>query len=63
METVAARRRVLEGTWWEVYQDPALNALEEQVALSNQNVAQAEAQYREAKAAVGVARAALSSGC
>ncbi|HTS47152.1 MAG TPA: efflux transporter outer membrane subunit [Bryobacteraceae bacterium] len=48
-----------KGRWWEVYQDPALNALEQQVALSNQNVLQAEAQYREAKAAVGVARAAL----
>jgi len=49
----------LKGRWWEVYQDPALNALEEQVAVNNQNVLQAEAQYREAKAAVGVARAAL----
>jgi NodT family efflux transporter outer membrane factor (OMF) lipoprotein len=34
--------------------------LEEQVSVSNQNVLQAEAQYREAKAAVSVARAALS---
>lgn len=49
----------MKGKWWEVYQDPALNALEEQVAISNQNVQQAEAQYRQAKAAVRVARAAL----
>ncbi len=49
----------LKGKWWEIYQDPALNALEEQVAISNQNVAQAEAQYRQARAAVSVARAAL----
>lgn len=49
----------LKGRWWEIYKDPALNALEDQVAVSNQNVLQAEAQYREAKAAVGVARAAL----
>jgi len=49
----------LKGKWWEVYNDPALNALEEQVSISNQNVLQAEALYREAKAAVGVARAAL----
>jgi NodT family efflux transporter outer membrane factor (OMF) lipoprotein len=48
-----------KGRWWEVYSDPALNALEEQVSVSNQNVLQAEAQYREAKAAVGVARSAL----
>ena len=49
-----------KGRWWELYNDAALNALEEQVSVSNQNVLQAEAQYREAKAAVGVARAALS---
>jgi len=49
----------LKGRWWEIYSDPALNALEEQVTISNQNVLQAEAQYREAKAAVSVARAAL----
>ena len=48
-----------KGRWWELYNDPALNALEEQVSVSNQNVAQAEAQYREARAAVSVARAAL----
>jgi len=49
-----------KGRWWELYNDAALNALEEQVSVSNQNVLQAEAQYREAKAAVSVARAALS---
>jgi len=50
---------VLRGKWWEIFGDPALNALEEQVSISNQNVLQAEAQFREAKAAVRVARAAL----
>ena len=48
-----------KGRWWELYNDSALNALEEQVSVSNQNVLQAEAQYRQAKAAVSVARAAL----
>jgi NodT family efflux transporter outer membrane factor (OMF) lipoprotein len=48
-----------KGKWWELYNDPALNALEEQVAVSNQNVQQLEAQYREAKAVVSVSRAAL----
>src|SRR5271165_1295982 len=48
-----------KGRWWELYNDPALSALEEQVSVSNQNVLQAEAQYRQAKAAVTVARAAL----
>jgi NodT family efflux transporter outer membrane factor (OMF) lipoprotein len=48
-----------KGRWWELYNDAALNALEEQVSVSNQNVLQAEAQYRQARAAVSVARAAL----
>jgi NodT family efflux transporter outer membrane factor (OMF) lipoprotein len=51
---------LLKGKWWEIYNDPALNALEEQVSLSNQNLAQAEAVYREARASVLVIRAALS---
>jgi len=50
---------MLRGKWWEIFGDPALNALEEQVNISNQNVLQAEAQYREAKAAARVARSAL----
>src|SRR5438105_7398929 len=49
----------LKGRWWELYNDPALNALEEQVSVTNQNVVQAEAHYREARAQVGIARAAL----
>jgi NodT family efflux transporter outer membrane factor (OMF) lipoprotein len=48
-----------KGRWWELYNDAPLNALEEQVSVSNQNVLQAEAQYRQAKAAVSVARASL----
>lgn len=50
---------LIKGKWWEIYNDPALNALEEQVAVSNQNVLALEAQYREARAATQVARAAL----
>jgi NodT family efflux transporter outer membrane factor (OMF) lipoprotein len=50
---------VLRGKWWEIFGDPALNALEEQVNISNQNVLQAEAQFREAAAAVRIARSAL----
>jgi NodT family efflux transporter outer membrane factor (OMF) lipoprotein len=48
-----------KGRWWELYNDAALNALEEQVSVSNQNVLQVEAQYRQAKAAAGAARSAL----
>ncbi|MGA2155637.1 MAG: efflux transporter outer membrane subunit [Bryobacteraceae bacterium] len=49
----------LKGKWWEIYNDPDLNALEEQVAIDNQNVLQAEAQYREAVAAVKIVRSGL----
>lgn len=49
----------LKGKWWEIYNDPQLNALEDQVNISNQNVLQAEAQYRSARATVQIARAAL----
>jgi len=49
----------LRGKWWEIYHDPRLNALEDQVAISNQNVLAAEAQFRAAKASVRVARAGL----
>ncbi len=49
----------VNGEWWEVYNDAALNALEEQVSISNQNVLQAEAQYREARAVAREARSAL----
>jgi outer membrane protein TolC len=47
----------LRGQWWKVYSDPRLDALEKQVSISNQNVLAYEAQFREARAAVRVARA------
>lgn len=46
------------GNWWEVYGDETLNTLVGQVAISNQNVAAAAAQYRQAMALVGAAQAA-----
>jgi NodT family efflux transporter outer membrane factor (OMF) lipoprotein len=54
-----AEPRELEarGKWWEVYQDPLLSSLQEQVSVSNQNLARAEAQYRQALALVQSARA------
>jgi len=59
MKQATPMEGVIRGRWWEIYGDPALNALEERVALSNQNVLAAEAQYREAAAAIKVAHAAL----
>ncbi len=45
------------GAWWEAFQDPQLNELEKQVVISNQTLAQAEAQYRQATALLRQTRA------
>jgi NodT family efflux transporter outer membrane factor (OMF) lipoprotein len=45
------------GKWWEIFNDPELNALEEAVNLSNQSLISAEAQFRQARALVRSARA------
>lgn len=47
----------LRGKWWEAFADPNLNALEERVSISNQNIAQSEANYRAARAVARGARA------
>src|SRR5262249_22966698 len=46
----------IRGKWWEMFKDPQLNALEEQVTTSNQNIALAEATYNAARALVREAR-------
>jgi len=43
---------LMKGKWWEIFGDPELNRLEEFVNVNNQNVKQAEAQFREARALV-----------
>ena len=44
--------------WWEVFNDPVLNDLEEQLDISNQTIVSFEAQYRQAIALVDQAIAA-----
>jgi NodT family efflux transporter outer membrane factor (OMF) lipoprotein len=48
---------IIRGAWWKIFNDPRLDALEAEVNISNQNIAQAAAQYQEARAAVQAARA------
>jgi NodT family efflux transporter outer membrane factor (OMF) lipoprotein len=48
-----------KGAWWSIYHDPELDRLERMVEVSNQTVKQFEAQYRNAVALVGEARAGL----
>jgi NodT family efflux transporter outer membrane factor (OMF) lipoprotein len=45
------------GNWWEIFGDPELNKLEDQIAGSNQSLKVAEARFREARAAIRFNRA------
>ena len=47
---------VIRGKWWEMYGDTELSSLEEQVNVSNQNIALAVATFRAARALVLEAR-------
>jgi NodT family efflux transporter outer membrane factor (OMF) lipoprotein len=49
--------QTLRGKWWEVYQDPQLNALEDKINISNQNLKAAQAQFEQARATVRYNRA------
>jgi NodT family efflux transporter outer membrane factor (OMF) lipoprotein len=49
----------LRGKWWEIFGDPQLNALEEKVNVSNQNIAAATANFFAARALVKEARSQL----
>jgi len=48
-----------KGPWWTAFDDSVLDGLQEQVNVSNQNLAVAGAQYRQARALVQVARASF----
>jgi NodT family efflux transporter outer membrane factor (OMF) lipoprotein len=49
----------IRDTWWEIYNDPQLNDLEARVAISNQSIVAAEANYRAALALAQEAQAQL----
>jgi NodT family efflux transporter outer membrane factor (OMF) lipoprotein len=51
------RDQEIKTKWWEAFGDPILNSLVEQVNVSNQSIALAESQYRQAQALVRLARA------
>ena len=53
------RDEVRRGKWWETFGDAQLNALVEQIDISNQNVLAAEARFRQARTLVPQARAGL----
>ena len=49
----------LRGKWWEIYGDAQLNALEERIEVSSETLKQAQAQFLQARAAIGINRADL----
>ena len=55
-KTAQPRDQELRGKWWEAFHDPLLNDMMEQVNLSNQNLVQSAAQFRQARALVQAAR-------
>jgi NodT family efflux transporter outer membrane factor (OMF) lipoprotein len=47
----------LGGDWWTIFQDPQLDALEQQINVGNQNLKAAEAQFQQARAVLRYSRA------
>jgi NodT family efflux transporter outer membrane factor (OMF) lipoprotein len=50
---------MLKGKWWEIFNDPQLNTLEERIAAVNQNLRQSYETYLAAREQVKIARAAF----
>jgi NodT family efflux transporter outer membrane factor (OMF) lipoprotein len=48
---------MLRGNWWEVFNDPELNALEEQLNINNENLKEYFQNYMAARAQIAEARA------
>src|ERR1700674_2954408 len=49
---VSPNDSALRANWWEIYQDPQLDKLEQQVAVSNQTLKASYEQYMQARAAI-----------
>lgn len=56
-KTATPNDAMAHGKWWEMYGDPQLNSLEDQVDPANQSLKQAEANYRAAREAIKLNRA------
>lgn len=51
--------QALKGNWWEIFNDPQLNALEEKINVSNQTLRAAVDRFQEARDALRATRSAL----
>lgn len=50
---------MLRGNWWEIFKDPQLNALEDQLNINNQNIKEFFQNFMEARALIGEANSQL----
>jgi NodT family efflux transporter outer membrane factor (OMF) lipoprotein len=50
---------MLRGKWWEIYNDPELNALEDRLNIDNQNIKQFFENFMEARTLIAEARSQL----
>jgi outer membrane protein TolC len=55
-KTAKPQDGALRGKWWEIYQEPELDALEDKLNVSNQNIAQSYDNFMAARAQVQQAR-------
>ncbi|MGD0912315.1 MAG: efflux transporter outer membrane subunit [Terracidiphilus sp.] len=51
-QTAQPDDQALRGKWWQIFGDPQLNALEDELTASNQNLKVSEARFREARAMI-----------
>jgi NodT family efflux transporter outer membrane factor (OMF) lipoprotein len=61
-KVAAPSDREPKGEWWKIYQDPALDTLEAQVADANQSLKSAFARLQQAHAQTAIARASYFPG-
>src|ERR1700690_2019738 len=57
-KTAQPEDQTIRGNWWELFGDPQLNNLEEQLTIGNQDLKAAEARFRQARAMIRFNRAA-----
>ena len=59
MDAAQPQDAALRGKWWEIYNEPDLNALEDQLNIDNQNIREAFENFMEARAVVRETRSQL----
>jgi NodT family efflux transporter outer membrane factor (OMF) lipoprotein len=57
-KTAQPQDQTRKGAWWEIFQDPQLNSLEQQLTLANQTLRAAQDSFAQARAAVRISRSA-----